>query len=62
MDDRACRNCHMLISHGDTCPVCGGKEFTDRWNGYVVMFNAEKSSLAKILGIKVNSAYAISVD
>ena len=62
MEDRACRSCHMLISHGDTCPVCGGKEFTDRWNGYVIMFNAEKSALAKILGIKVNSAYAISVD
>jgi DNA-directed RNA polymerase subunit E" len=61
MEDRACRSCRLIISHGDTCPICGSKDLTDRWSGYIVMLNMEKSSIAKILGIKMNSTYAINI-
>ena len=57
--EKACMNCRLIISQGDVCPVCGGTVFTTRWSGYVVVLNAERSEIAKKLGIKVNGAYAL---
>lgn len=61
MDEKACRNCKLVISHGDTCPSCGSKELTTKWSGYAIILNAEKSSIAKMLGVKLNSTYAINI-
>jgi DNA-directed RNA polymerase subunit E" len=61
MEEKACRNCRLIISHGDTCPVCNLKDLTNKWSGYIIMLNSEKSSIAKAMGIKVNSTYAINV-
>jgi DNA-directed RNA polymerase subunit E" len=61
MDEKACRKCGLIISHGDSCPLCNSKDLTNKWNGYIIMFNAEKSELAKALKIKVNSTYAINM-
>lgn len=62
MEEKACRECRLIISHGETCPICGSKNLTNKWNGYVIVMNAEKSSIAKMLNVKVNSTYAISID
>jgi RNA polymerase subunit RPABC4/transcription elongation factor Spt4 len=48
MEEKACRNCRLVISHGDTCPSCGSKDLTTKWSGYAIVINAEKSSIAKI--------------
>ena len=61
MDEKACRNCRLVISHGDTCPSCGSKDLTTKWSGYAIVINAEKSSIAKLLGVKLNSTYAINI-
>lgn len=61
MEEKACRNCKLIISHGDTCPSCGSKELTNKWSGYAIILNAEKSSIAKLLGVKINSTYAINI-
>jgi DNA-directed RNA polymerase subunit E" len=61
MDEKACRKCGLIISHGGTCPLCNSSELTNKWNGYIIMLNAEKSELAKLLSIKVNSTYAINM-
>ena len=61
MEEKACKNCRLLISHGDTCPVCGSKELTTKWSGYAIIFNAEKSAIAKKLSITTNSTYAINI-
>lgn len=61
MEEKACKNCRLIISHGDTCPSCGSKELTNKWSGYAIIFNAEKSSIAMILGVKLNSTYAINI-
>jgi DNA-directed RNA polymerase subunit E" len=61
MEEKACRNCRLIISHGDTCPSCGSKELTTKWSGYAIVINAEKSSIAKLLGVKLNSTYAINI-
>lgn len=61
MEEKACRNCRLIISHGDTCPSCGMKDLTNKWSGYAIIVNAEKSSIAKLLGVKLNSTYAINI-
>lgn len=61
MEEKACRNCKLIISHGDTCPSCGSKNLTTKWSGYAIILNAEKSSIAKLLGVKLNSTYAINI-
>jgi transcription elongation factor SPT4 len=61
MEEKACRNCRLIISHGDTCPSCNSKDLTTKWSGYAIIINAEKSSMAKLLGVKLNSTYAINI-
>ncbi len=62
MEEKACRNCKIIISHGDKCPICGEKDLTGKWSGYVIVLNAEKSSAAHMLNVKMNSTYAISIN
>ncbi len=59
--EKACKNCRLIIAQGDVCPVCGSNALTTKWNGYVVILNAEKSEIAKRLGIKVNGTYALNI-
>ncbi len=61
MEEKACKNCKLVISHGDACPNCGGKELTNRWSSYAIILNSEKSAIAKQLGVKMNSTYAINI-
>ncbi len=61
MEELACKNCRIIISHGDKCPLCGSTDLTSRWNGYVIMLNVDKSDIAKKLGLKVNSVFALNV-
>jgi DNA-directed RNA polymerase subunit E" len=58
-DEKACRDCGFIISHGDTCPICGSKNLTNKWNSYIIVINPEKSQLAQKLNIKVASTFAI---
>lgn len=60
-EEKACKKCGFIISHGSTCPVCGSKELTNKWNSYVIIVNAEKSAIAQKLGININSTFAIDV-
>ncbi len=62
MEEKACKNCKIIISHGDKCPICNAKDLTNKWSGYVIVLNAEKSSAAKMLNVKMNSTYAISIN
>ena len=61
MEEKACKVCRLVISHGDTCPSCGSKELTTKWASPVIILNAEKSDIAKKLGLKMNSTYAVNV-
>ena len=61
MEEKACRNCRLVVKHTDTCPVCGSKDLTDKWGGYIIVLNAEKSAVANKLGFKVNSVYALNI-
>ena len=61
MEGKACKNCRMIITHGDKCPLCGGTDLTNKWSSYIVVLNAEKSDIAKKLGAKMNSTYALNI-
>ncbi|MCX6777374.1 MAG: transcription elongation factor Spt4 [Candidatus Micrarchaeota archaeon] len=61
MVEKACRSCHLIISEGSQCPICGSKEITDKWASYMVIFDPENSELAKKIGAKIPGKYAISI-
>ncbi len=59
---KACRKCKALVPRDVTqCPVCDSKDFTEEWEGMVVIIDVEKSEVAKILGITKPGKYAIKV-
>lgn len=62
MVEKACRNCRLIMSQGDTCPICGQSNLTSKWTGYVVVLNVEKSEMAKKLGLKINGSYALHLN
>jgi DNA-directed RNA polymerase subunit E" len=62
MAEKACRNCRLIMSQGDTCPICGQNKLTSKWTGYVVVLNVEKSEIAKKLGLKINGSYALHLN
>lgn len=43
------------------CPVCGSKDFSDEWEGLIIVVNPEKSAIAKIMGISKPGRYAAKV-
>ncbi len=59
--EKACKNCKVIITQGEVCPICGASELTTKWNGYVIVLNSEKSEFAKRLGLKVNGTYALNI-
>ena len=59
--EKACKGCRLIISQGEVCPICGSTSLTTKWNGYVVVLNADKSEIAKKLNIRVNGTYAINI-
>ncbi len=57
----ACKNCGALVDPGTTvCPVCGGTDFTDVWDGLIIIIDPD-SELAKEIGIEKPGIYAIKV-
>ncbi len=59
---KACLKCKMLVPpEVDVCPNCGGKDFSTDWEGLVIVIDAEKSSIAKLMGIEKPGRYAIRV-
>lgn len=60
--EKACRTDRLIISQGDTCPICGKSNLTSKWSGYILVLNAEKSEIAKKMGLKINGAYALHIN
>jgi len=61
MPEKACRNCRLIITEGSKCPNCGGDDLTEKWSSYIIVFDPEKSELAKKIGAKVTGKYAIRI-
>ena len=58
MKQRACRICNR-IHEKDKCPKCGSKESTENFKGRIIVFDPEKSEIAKKIGIKEKGNFAI---
>lgn len=58
---KACKSCHLLVENENTCPLCGGSEFSERFTSVVQIFDASKSEIAAKIGAKVPGRYAIKI-
>ena len=56
---KACRRCHILTNRG-TCPYCG-EPTSDRWQGYLIVIDANNSQIAEKMRIKMPGKYALKV-
>lgn len=60
MTRKVCKSCKIFVK-GSTCPLCKGTNFSDNWKGRVFILDAEKSEIAKKIGITVKGEYVIKV-
>lgn len=58
MTGKACKKCRLIVE-GDVCPVCKESDLTGSWKGMTIIFDPEKSEVAKKLDIKVPGKYAL---
>ncbi len=59
---KACIKCKFLVPPDtEKCPNCGSESFSFDWSGMVIIVDAEKSEIAKMLGIKQPGRYAIKI-
>lgn len=57
---KVCRKCKIFVK-GNECPLCHDNNFTTSWKGRIIILNAEKSEIAKKVGITEKSEYAIKI-
>lgn len=50
-----------MFVEGDECPTCHEAQFVTNWKGRLNIIDANKSEIAKKIGIKVKGDYAIKV-
>jgi DNA-directed RNA polymerase subunit E" len=50
-----------MISVENTCPNCKATNLSDDFAGLVIIFDPEKSSIAKAMKMKVKGRYALRV-
>jgi len=60
MKRKACRKCKIFVE-GPACPVCKGSQFSTNWKGRLNVLDANKSGIAKNIGITVVGEYTIKV-
>ncbi|MEM1619498.1 MAG: transcription elongation factor subunit Spt4 [Fervidicoccaceae archaeon] len=59
---KACTRCKLLVEpEVEVCPNCGGKTFTTEWEGVVIVLDAERSEVARILDVKKPGRYALKI-
>ncbi len=57
---KVCRKCKIFVN-GSECPLCKGTSFSENWKGRIAVLDAERSEIAKKIGIKSKGEYAIKV-
>ncbi|MCD6488000.1 MAG: DNA-directed RNA polymerase, subunit E'' [Desulfurococcales archaeon] len=59
---KACRKCKALVERdAEECPICKSRDFTEDWEGVIIIVDPSKSEVAKVLNIQVPGRYAIKV-
>lgn len=60
MKKKACKKCKLFVT-GETCPICKGNQFSENWQGRIIILDPVKSIVAQKLDIKTKGEYAIKV-
>jgi DNA-directed RNA polymerase subunit E" len=60
MKESACKNCGY-ITRDSSCSVCGGKELSTDWAGFILIIDPKNSKIAKKMGVSMPGWYAIKV-
>jgi len=58
MAKKVCKKCLVFVQ-GSECPICKGNRFSTNWQGRVAIMDANKSAIAKKIGIDVKGEYAL---
>ena len=58
MAKKVCKKCLVFVQ-GPECPLCKEKQFSTNWQGRINIIDANKSSIAKKIGIDVKGEYAL---
>ena len=56
----ACRKCKILTT-SRICPNCNSKDMAFDWSGFIIIYDVEKSFVAKTLKIDKPGKYALKV-
>ena len=57
---KVCKKCRLFVD-GSECPICHGSSFTETWKGRINVTDAERSAIAKKMGLTAKGEYAIKV-
>lgn len=57
---KVCKKCKIFVK-GNECPICKGSKFSDNWKGRIFILDADRSEIAKKIGVKTKGEYAIKV-
>ena len=60
MKKKVCRKCKFFYE-GTECPLCKSNQFSTNWQGRLYILDADKSIIAKKIGIQSKGEYAIKV-
>lgn len=58
---KACKKCRFIFEEGESCPLCNAEEVSEKFNSQIIVFEVEKSELAKRVGAKVPGRYAVRI-
>lgn len=60
MKKKVCKKCKIFVKENE-CPLCKGIDFSTNWQGRIIIFDAEKSEIAKKIGAKSQGEYTIKI-
>ena len=60
MKKKVCKKCKMFVD-GNECPICKTSNFSTNWQGRLAILDANKSIIAKKIGIASKGEYVIKV-
>lgn len=61
MPDKACPDCNRIVEEGNTCPICKNNDLTTAWNGMIIVYDADQSTIAQEADISTPGKYAVRV-
>ncbi len=60
MKKKVCKKCKLFVE-GNECPLCKSNQFSTNWQGRLAILDANKSIIAKKIGITSKGEYAIKL-